>query len=66
MGVFKKKSSKIKTSRKSKGRRSKGDRLSWTPLKDAKHVGLVSELTSSKVVHSNSNFDPLLVLMRIT
>lgn len=64
MGVFKNKSSKRKDSEglvKTRTYRSKGDRLGWVSLKEAKSVNLERALSSGEVVRRNSNFEPLLV-----
>jgi len=55
---FRKLSSKSSTSRTF---RSKGNRLGWVSLKDAKTVSLENVLSSGKVVNQESKFEHLLV-----
>lgn len=46
---------------KTRNYRSKGDRLGWVLIKEAKTVSLEHALSSGKVVCHNLNYEPLLV-----
>ena len=63
MGVLNKENFRKLNSKSSTSRtfRSKGNRLGWVSLKDAKTVSLENVLSSGKVINQESNFEHLLV-----
>jgi hypothetical protein len=63
MGVFNKENFRKLNSKSSTSRtlRSKGNRLGWVSLEDAKTVNLENVLSSRKVINQKSKFEHLLV-----
>ena len=63
MGVLNKENFRKLNSKSSTARtfRSKGHRLGWVSLKEAKTVSLENVLSSGKVINQESNFEHLLV-----